>query len=859
MSSESVKALADQIEKQNLSLKNRVNELSGENLKLDYAVAALRQDVSQKKKSFQLLSKLQKVLGQQPEANAVFRITLQAIIEDLLMDKGIVFLPGKDENQFHPTIMMGFPQGEDEKLKNEALLIPPFAGETLLVNRSTTLHPQHPLKGFHDCIQMQFELPHFIALSVLVGEEVIGIMVVGRTREAPPLFPPLDQNNLDALLGIAGLISATIENFKIHALKELDRLKSEFFANISHEFRTPIALTIGPLESVLANRFGEVNAQTREYLEIGLQNQRTLLKLINQVLDLAKSESGNQNLQLREIKDFPSFLHQILKQFAGLADKKGIHLQLECHPQLSKTKIILDEDKIEQIVRNLLSNAMKFTEKGFVKLSAKLETSNLIIEIADSGQGMKEDQLKVIFDRYKQAEGSTSKDMAGTGIGLALVNEFVQLHQGKISVKSQFGEGSQFFVILPLTAGEPQDIQSPSNAQIPPEVELAAPSVRSFNEKAAKNHSKKIPTVLFVDDHPQIRNYVSGLLSGKYNVYLAEDGEQGLEMADLLFPDLILSDYMMPKMDGSEFLKKIKADRRLSEIPFILLTARTESETRITQLQNGVDDYLSKPFSEAELLARVNNLILIRQQKRLMQKDLMAARDIQRALLPPDVQDWGEAKCEVLYHPSSELSGDFFDRFDKGEWTYFYLADVTSHGTASAQVTYMVKGIFKHILESKSTPIRVSDLMKEFGKQYVKLGLDYAVAIQIIRWNSRLKKIELCRSAFPPAFIIRHKKIMAINVECAPIILTGFYDDSKDFPEESVSLMSGDEFYMMTDGCFEFPLASGIQRFDEKKFYNLLNQLPRRDWRKELFKGLQVERGQNEFPDDLTIMRIKVK
>lgn len=395
-------------------------------------------------------------------------------------------------------------------------------------------------------------------------------------------------------------------------LQELDSLKSSFFANISHEFRTPLTLILGPLEQYY-HKMTSPNDVTQ--FEIMIRNGRRLLQLINQLLDFSKLESGRMTLQASEA-DVVSFVKRIVSSFMSFAERKKIALDF----QSSDTVLLcyLDKDIMEKAITNILSNAFKFTaEYGHISVVVRKKVSEkpdeyVIISISDNGIGIPEDKLDAIFNRFYQVDGSRSRKGEGTGIGLALTKELIERHHGNIYVKSKLKYGSTFEIALPLGRDHLRDeeiVNEPISEFIykPEDIEIEPPSPEKQKTSAHK------PLVLIVEDNPDVRFYICSFLANEYRIREARDGIEGFAFATTKMPDVIISDVMMPEMDGFVLCEKLKKDERTSHIPIILLTARASDESKLSGLETGADDYIIKPFNTNEVRARVKNLIAQRQ------------------------------------------------------------------------------------------------------------------------------------------------------------------------------------------------------------------------------------------------------
>ena len=428
-------------------------------------------------------------------------------------------------------------------------------------------------------------------------------------------------------------------------LLEADRLKTEFFQNISHEFRTPLTLTIGPLESA-CNRKEDLPYQQAV---IALRNSRRLLRLVNQLLDLQRLDAGRMQPSFRPC-DLVGFCSSTAESFRSYCEKKGLHLitQLQDCPLL-----YLDIERFDKVIYNLLSNAVKFTpEGGTITLTVAPAGAHCLLQVKDTGIGIRTEQIPYLFERFHQAEGSASRSYEGSGLGLALVKELVELHGGQISVESVYGEGTTFSVWLHFgsTHLPPERV-----LEIPAEfhsskaaVELADVEADLSEDEAENNNFEALQpvnsetvagTVLVVDDNPDLRFYVSGILRDSgFAVFLARNGEEGFAVAKSRRPNLILTDLMMPLVSGLDLIKMIREDEELQGTPVILLTAKADEDTRIEGVERGADAYLSKPFNDRELLAEVRNLIALKQnERRVQQLNSYLTESVLRRFLPPSM------------------------------------------------------------------------------------------------------------------------------------------------------------------------------------------------------------------------------
>jgi signal transduction histidine kinase len=402
--------------------------------------------------------------------------------------------------------------------------------------------------------------------------------------------------------------------------KELTRLKSEFFDNVSHELRTPLTLILLSLESLLQRDPVTIPGPVRQHLATMDRSAQRLLKLINNLLDLAQMEAGKTRLRYQPVELF-GLLNSLLSPFKVMAEKKGIRLALEGD---KVTAIHGDVERIEIVFQNLISNALKFTQEGTVTVRIREDDAMVHVEVVDTGPGIAPQDIPVIFDRFAQADSTGTRRFGGTGIGLALVKETVDLHSGKIGVRSEVGKGSTFHVQLPKgTAHIREDLRDRRVVELPvrrnrrsytslPAVRPNTPPTDQAASAPEETAPPNAPRILVVEDDTEIRAFVTGVLRTEYRVMEAVNGEEGCRFAIKERPDLIVSDVMMPVMSGLQLLTQLRGIPETADIPVILLTARQEVSEKVEGLGIGASDYLGKPFSPRELLARIEAQLRLR-------------------------------------------------------------------------------------------------------------------------------------------------------------------------------------------------------------------------------------------------------
>ena len=445
-------------------------------------------------------------------------------------------------------------------------------------------------------------------------------------------FRLYDEKYASFLELVAGQIAAAVNNANAYeeerrraeALAEIDRAKTTFFSNVSHEFRTPLTLMLSPLEDTLAKNDDSLPVEFRSTLNLVHRNGVRLLKLVNTLLDFARIEAGRITAAYEKV-DLGALTAELASNFRSATDKAGLKLEIDTKPL--PADVFVDRDMWEKVILNLLSNAFKFTFAGDIGVTVKPSSSGSDAEIIvrDTGTGIPPDELPHLFERFRRVEGARGRSFEGSGIGLALVQELVKLHGGAIHVASELRRGTTFTILLPFgTAHLPANLLSSNAPQartnLRAQVYLneamgwlegndaadhaAASSAEDVGLDGAGTFARK-SRILLADDNADMRDYIRRLLGDRYEVEAVADGQKALEAAVRHRPDLILSDVMMPRLDGFQLLNALRSHGELRDVPVIFLSARAGEEAKVDGLRRGADDYLVKPFSARELLARV--------------------------------------------------------------------------------------------------------------------------------------------------------------------------------------------------------------------------------------------------------------
>jgi DNA-binding response OmpR family regulator/nitrogen-specific signal transduction histidine kinase len=488
-------------------------------------------------------------------------------------------------------------------------------------------------------------------------------------------------------------------------LKEMDQVKSRFFANISHEFRTPLTLIMSPLEQMIAD---SRDKEEKKKFKVMRRSSQRLLTLINQLLDLSRFDSGKMELQASYQNVVP-FLKGTVASFHLVAVEN--QLELEIYHEKEEISIYFDTAKMEEVMYNLLINAIKFTPPGG-KISVsvtlgkdqqdqeKKEMDFVSISIRDTGPGISQEQLAHIFDRFYQAEGLKGRGHKGTGIGLALTKEIVLLHHGKIDVHSQEGKGTEFVIQLPTARDhlKPGEIVSTSEGasgkgkckeietlhvtegleEEKEEIDQDTGEIEPVGKVEIDAHGNEMHPqekniILVVEDEPDVREFIRAPLEPFYTVIEASDGQEGIAKAKEIIPDLIVSDIMMPGTDGYELCRVLKKDIETSHIPIVLLTAKASEESIVRGLESGADDYITKPFNTRMLLNRIKNLVELRRQLQLkiQRRKMLLPSEISVSSMDDDFLKKFHAIIEKNLDDSEFTIDIMCEKLDMGRSTLF--------------------------------------------------------------------------------------------------------------------------------------------------------------------------------------------
>jgi PAS domain S-box-containing protein len=407
-------------------------------------------------------------------------------------------------------------------------------------------------------------------------------------------------------------------------VRELDELKSQFFANVSHELRTPLALILGPAEQLLSQGDNLTELQRRD-LEVMRRNASTLLKQVNNLLDLSKLDAGRMQASYAQV-DLARLVRTVAGHFDALAPQRSIRYVIDTPDTLPAQ---VDPDKLERVLLNLLSNAFKFVpEGGRIKCGLRpTPEGRALLSVQDSGPGVKPELRQTIFERFRQGEAGSTRQFGGTGLGLSIAKDFVELHGGTVTLTDAPGGGALFLVEVPLLAPEATRVRkaaeptaSTGDAVLQGTLEELKPV--DIIPRARPEGSPDRPLVLVVEDNLELNRFITETLSEEFRVQAATDGQQGLERAREQAPDLIVSDLMMPRLSGDQLIARLREDEALADVPVLVLSAKADDALRLRLLREGAQDYMVKPFSAEELVARVRNLVALKRTRDILQREL---------------------------------------------------------------------------------------------------------------------------------------------------------------------------------------------------------------------------------------------
>lgn len=650
-------------------------------------------------------------------------------------------------------------------------------------------------------------------------------------------------------------------------LQQVDKLKDEFLANTSHELRTPLNGIIGLAESLIEGAAGSLSEKMKLNLVMIVTSGRRLATLVNDILDFSKLKHKTIDLQLkpvylREITDVVLFLSR------PLVAQKSLQLINAIDEDLPP--VYADENRLQQILHNLLGNAIKFTESGQVKVTAQLKQSVIKVTVADTGIGIPVDKQARIFESFEQADGSTARDYGGTGLGLAVTKQLVELHGGTLKVSSNVGVGSEFTFTLPLAPAESSQMAAPATshvAKLQPETSRTVISAETIGVvETTPAETEEQFHVLVVDDEPVNLQVLNNLLSLQaiYHIVQAASGPEAIRLIEEGFkPDIVLLDVMMPKMTGYEVTQKLREKWALNELPILLLTAKNRVEDLLTGLDAGANDYLTKPFSKDELLARIKTHLNVKQlqaENMRMQAELEVSRQLQQVLLPRERELAQIHGLEIagFMEPAAEVGGDYYDVLVHAAGVKIGIGDVTGHGLESGILAMMVQTAVRTLLtHGETNPVKfLVTINRTIYDNAQRMEIERNLTLCLLDWQENQLRISG-----------QHEEVLIIrngNVESVDTLTLGFTigleQDITDFvAEKSITLQSGDVIILYTDGVTEAENING-EFYGSERLHTVASQHGQEsavEIKQAIIEDVYQFVGQKPLLDDVTVVVLK--
>ena len=651
-------------------------------------------------------------------------------------------------------------------------------------------------------------------------------------------------------------------------LKLLDKLKDEFLANTSHELRTPLNGIIGITESLIDGVAGKLPKLALTNLTMIVTSGRRLANLVNDILDFSKLKQQDIALQLKPLS-VRELVEIVLMLSNPLKGKKDLELINAIPDNLPPA--YADENRVQQILTNLIGNSIKFTESGNVTITAQADADNLTIIVSDTGIGIASDKLESIFGAFEQAEGSTSRDYGGTGLGLAVTKKLVGLHGGKVWVESKIGEGSRFIFTLPIAEGEAESILEKSSL-------LTNKITNNTDNTTSPNESLPSPSVhgqfkvLIVDDEPvNLQVLINHLSLKDYAVTPANSGPEALALLETGFkPDIILLDVMMPKMTGYEVVQKIRETWDLNELPTLLLTAKNQISDLVIGLDAGANDYLTKPVSKDELLARIKTHLNLKQlisENSRLSAELDVTRRIQQMLLPKEVELETITDLDIagFMEPAEEVGGDYYDVLQYDNRILFGIGDATGHGLESGMLALMTQSAVRALLEHGERDI-VHFLNSLNGMIYKnvteRMKVDKNLTLSLLEYESKDSGgiLRIC-GQHEDVIVVRNGEVELIDTGELGFMV-GMLDDMSEYVAQmELTLNQGDVVVLYTDGITE---AANMD--NEEYGIERLCDVVKQHWqdtahniRDAVIENVRSYIGKQTVFDDITLLVFKRK
>lgn len=694
------------------------------------------------------------------------------------------------------------------------------------------------------------------------GSIVIGCLLFASTYYYSMTNSPVYiwNENFLALINVSNIIFSTLfhagfayyftlaANIAEDSLERENKAQTAFFQNISHELRTPLTLISGPSESALQRGEGLSPSEVK----VVVNQSRRLTRLVNQLLDLQKITSGRMELRKSNLR-LNEFLTQVSENFTSYVKRKNIDFELIlCEEPVF---VEADPEQLDKCIFNYLSNSIKFTEAGGkIRLELKKIENVAVVSVRDTGIGMVESQIRRLFSRFGISEASLTREQEGTGLGLALVKELVELHGGKVGVESEHGKGSHFYFTLPISTNNSKELETNSNYYHLFKHEYIPDLVSHSKVFSEKIEIKRTTKLLVVEDNPDLRSYLGSILTRVgFHVLVAADGQAGLEAVYSETPDLVITDLMMPKLSGLDLIREIRKKEHLNSLPIILLTAKADAATRKEVHGEGADIYLSKPFLEPELLSVIRNALRLKETEFYLKEELSRGIRIQKKLLPELNFDQGLISAEVEFIPSDGIAGDYYIVQSLGEGkTFLLLADVSGHGFSAG----MVSAILHFVLQLPNTPKDNPEACLKCLNSYLygnTAGL-FVTAVAVVV-DSNQKKFTWSKAGHEDIYLGAKENFSPLIGNGKPLaILPNWEGKSYD-----VSYTPGDKLFLFSDGIFDVR-SKDQTLFRDSGFWEWAKDITHWNVKSAFSTLLQMARkhqNSEKFEDDVTLLSIE--
>lgn len=638
-------------------------------------------------------------------------------------------------------------------------------------------------------------------------------------------------------------------------LMSLDKLKDESLANTSHELRTPLNGIIGIAESLLDGAAGKMNPILKENVELISMSGKRLSNLVNDILDFSKLKNYDIVLSKKWIS-----IYRISETVVAITKNLNSNKNVVIRSAINNTfpKIWADEDRLEQVLFNLVGNAVKFTKEGSVTIAGEETPTEILIKVIDTGIGIPKKKFETIFQSFEQVDASTTRKYGGTGLGLSISKQLVELHGGTIGVESELEKGSTFTISLPKEDGEGEETSEDSK-------EISKNVSRFDSTEQTEDMQSEVfvtnVTALIVDDEPVNVKVLSNLLKLKgIQILEASNGQEALDILESgKVPDIVLLDVMMPELSGYDVCEILRKKYTLYELPILILTAKNQIADLVKGLEFGANDYLTKPFDKVELMARVNTLVALKQaaknhdQFKALQQELSIARNIQRSLLPESFPKLSAVHFFAHYSPYQQVGGDFYDTIVENDSSFgVIMADVSGHGIPAAFIASMLKIVFSVQTHLVSSP---SKLLGGINQALVGKLKKHYITASYVHVDTKEKLIRVSSAGHPSPFLWKKKAQKLVTLETRGRIL-GWIPDSQ-FTEIEEEISSGDKLILYSDGITEVRNAQG-ELFGETRLAELLEKTSDQSPKQIVEKVLQeLNNFSGVYSDDKTMLVVE--